>query len=90
MVFVADYKASVVFAQDEAIERTFKTIAKHFAEVFMILVPGGKAKLAMETAGVSVTDEGGNHWIDHWGSVQTVVFLMVTFLSLSLSCDFLP
>lgn len=35
--------------KDEAIERTFKTIAKHFSEVFSELVPGGKATLVIET-----------------------------------------
>lgn len=35
--------------KDEAIERTFKTIAKHFSEVFAELVPGGKATLVIET-----------------------------------------
>lgn len=38
--------------KDEAIERTFKTIAKHFSEVFAELVPGGKAMLVMETGKV--------------------------------------
>jgi ABC-type glutathione transport system ATPase component len=33
--------------KDEAIERTFKGVAKHFSEVFEDLVPGGKASLVM-------------------------------------------
>jgi cell division protein FtsB len=35
--------------KDEAIERTFKTIAKHFSEVFSELVPGGKATLVIKS-----------------------------------------
>jgi len=43
--------------KDEAIERTFKTIAKNFTEVFKELVPGGNAALAIETAGLDDEDE---------------------------------
>jgi len=34
--------------KDEAIQRTFKGVAKHFTEVFAELVPGGKANLVMQ------------------------------------------
>jgi structural maintenance of chromosome 3 (chondroitin sulfate proteoglycan 6) len=33
--------------KDEAIERTFKGVAKHFAEVFSKLVQGGHGRLVM-------------------------------------------
>uniref|UniRef100_A0A7S3W759 RecF/RecN/SMC N-terminal domain-containing protein n=1 Tax=Emiliania huxleyi TaxID=2903 RepID=A0A7S3W759_EMIHU len=36
--------------KDEAMERTFKGIAKHFTEVFRELVPGGAGKLIMKTS----------------------------------------
>lgn len=42
--------------KDEAIERTFKGVAKHFSEVFEDLVPGGKASLVMM---VRKSAEGG-------------------------------
>ena len=35
--------------KDEAMERTFKGVAKHFADVFRELVPGGTGKLVMKT-----------------------------------------
>ena len=35
--------------KDEAIDRTFKTIAKHFSDVFSQLVPGGKGILVIQT-----------------------------------------
>jgi len=35
--------------KDEAIERTFKGIAKHFSDVFSEIVPGGKANLVIKT-----------------------------------------
>lgn len=34
--------------KDEAIERTFKGVAKNFREVFAELVPGGKGELVMQ------------------------------------------
>ncbi|CAL8464327.1 g3862 [Coccomyxa elongata] len=34
--------------KDEAIERTFKGVAKHFREIFAELVPGGKGELVMQ------------------------------------------
>eukprot|EP00742_Colponemidia_sp_Colp-10_P007154 GILJ01007683.1.p1 GENE.GILJ01007683.1~~GILJ01007683.1.p1 ORF type:complete len:1223 (+),score=303.09 GILJ01007683.1:1-3669(+) len=34
--------------KDEAIERTFKTVASHFQQVFAELVPGGVGKLTMQ------------------------------------------
>jgi hypothetical protein len=34
--------------KDEAIERTFKGVAKHFREVFAELVPGGRGELVMQ------------------------------------------
>jgi len=45
--------------KDEAIERTFKTIAKHFSEVFAELVPGGKATLVIETKAEGEAEEVG-------------------------------
>jgi structural maintenance of chromosome 3 (chondroitin sulfate proteoglycan 6) len=33
--------------KDESIERTFKGVAKHFAEVFSKLVQGGHGRLVM-------------------------------------------
>jgi len=36
--------------KDEAMERTFKGVAKHFSEVFRELVPGGSGKLLMKTS----------------------------------------
>lgn len=36
--------------KDEAMERTFKGVAKHFSEVFRELVPGGTGKLLMKTS----------------------------------------
>ena len=36
-------------AHPQAIERTFKGVSKHFAEVFAELVPGGSGKLVMKT-----------------------------------------
>jgi chromosome segregation ATPase len=50
---IVDLIAHLDAKKDEAIERTFKTIAKHFSEVFQELVPGGKAMLVMETEKVS-------------------------------------
>ena len=38
------------YKKDEAMERTFKGVAKHFSEVFRELVPGGSGKLVMKTA----------------------------------------
>ncbi|KAL9651690.1 hypothetical protein ABK040_009305 [Willaertia magna] len=43
--------------KDEAIERTFKQVAKNFKEIFQTLVPGGKASLTMKTAKKSAEDE---------------------------------
>lgn len=34
--------------KDEAIERTFKQVAKNFAEVFEKLVPAGRGQLIMQ------------------------------------------
>jgi structural maintenance of chromosome 3 (chondroitin sulfate proteoglycan 6) len=34
--------------KDEAIERTFKGVAKNFREVFAELVPGGRGELVMQ------------------------------------------
>lgn len=34
--------------KNEAIERTFKGVAKNFREVFSELVPGGKGELVMQ------------------------------------------
>lgn len=34
--------------KDEAIERTFKGVAKHFREIFSELAPGGRGELVMQ------------------------------------------
>lgn len=44
--------------KDEAIERTFKGVAKHFAEVFHELVPTGRASLVMLKKPTGVEGEG--------------------------------
>jgi len=41
---------SLDLKKDEAMERTFKGVAKHFTEVFRELVPGGTGKLIMKSA----------------------------------------
>ena len=45
------------FKKDEAIERTYKQVTRHFSEVFRELVPGGSGKLLMKTAPAAA--EGG-------------------------------
>jgi hypothetical protein len=40
--------AALDMRKDEAIERTFKGVAKHFRDVFAELVPGGKGELVMQ------------------------------------------
>uniref|UniRef100_A0A7S3VMZ6 Structural maintenance of chromosomes protein n=1 Tax=Dunaliella tertiolecta TaxID=3047 RepID=A0A7S3VMZ6_DUNTE len=50
--------------KDEAIERTFKGVAKHFREVFADLVPGGRGELVMQkrhpTTGMAEGEEEGD------------------------------
>jgi len=41
--------AALDLRKDEAIERTFRGVAKHFREVFAALVPGGRGELVMVT-----------------------------------------
>lgn len=41
--------AALDMRKNEAIERTFKGVAKEFREVFAELVPGGKGELVMQT-----------------------------------------
>ncbi|PVV00813.1 hypothetical protein BB560_004789 [Smittium megazygosporum] len=45
--------------KEEAIERTFKSVAKSFSEVFEVLVPAGKGKLVMQRDS-SNTNSGNN------------------------------
>lgn len=40
--------ATLDMRKNEAIERTFKGVAKNFREVFAELVPGGKGELVMQ------------------------------------------
>lgn len=40
--------AALDMRKNEAIERTFKGVAKNFREVFAELVPGGKGELVMQ------------------------------------------
>ena len=40
--------AALDMRKDEAIERTFKGVAKHFRDVFAELVPGGRGELVMQ------------------------------------------
>jgi structural maintenance of chromosome 3 (chondroitin sulfate proteoglycan 6) len=41
--------AALDLRKDEAIERTFRGVAKHFRDVFSALVPGGRGELVMVT-----------------------------------------
>ncbi|KAH3765431.1 structural maintenance of chromosomes protein 3 [Pelomyxa schiedti] len=43
--------------KDEAIERTFKGVAKFFLDVFQLLVPGGKASLVMQRKDLPNTED---------------------------------
>lgn len=66
--------------KDEAIERTFKQVAKNFSEVFLKLVPAGRGKLIMQRRMDQVSSSyfcmhalqerclyGGTHWqISHF------------------------
>ena len=40
--------------KDNALQTTFKMVAKHFAEVFKTIVPGGEGKLVMKTKDTQV------------------------------------
>ena len=54
---------SLDLRKDEAIERTFKGVAKNFREVFAALVPGGSGQLVMQKRHtVSVHGVGGGGW----------------------------
>lgn len=57
--------------KDEAIERTFKGVAKHFSEVFEELVPGGKASLVMMVK--KTGDEEAQSRIRHYSGVAIKV-----------------
>ncbi len=67
--------------KDEAIERTFKGVARHFTEVFGELVPNGKASLVMqrkrtaeeEEAGAEGEGEGARPGIRAWNGVAIKV-----------------
>lgn len=48
------------YKKDEAMERTFKGVAKHFSEVFRELVPGGSGKLVMKTAAPQAPPTGSS------------------------------
>ncbi|KAG1671785.1 hypothetical protein FOA52_000162 [Chlamydomonas sp. UWO 241] len=61
--------AALDMRKDEAIERTFKGVAKHFRDVFSELVPSGKGELVMQkrlggtgaaAGGAGDDDEGGS------------------------------
>lgn len=39
--------------KDNALDTTFKMVAKHFSEVFKTIVPGGTGKLIMKTKEVA-------------------------------------
>lgn len=73
--------------KDEAIDRTFKAIGKHFSEVFAELVPGGKAILVLETKGVNThatrnTSSSGPRAGD--ACMHLALFLIFFCLSLSM------
>lgn len=40
--------------KDDALQTTFKMVAKHFSEVFKTIVPGGEGRLIMKTKDVPV------------------------------------
>jgi len=40
--------------KDNALQTTFKMVAKHFSDVFKTIVPGGEGKLVMRTKDVQV------------------------------------
>ena len=58
--------------KDEAIQRTFKQVTRHFAETFKELVPGGSGKLLMKTASPS-TSEGGDSSSGGYGYSGVVI-----------------
>jgi structural maintenance of chromosome 3 (chondroitin sulfate proteoglycan 6) len=53
--------AALDLRKDEAIERTFRGVAKHFREVFAALVPGGRGELVMITRRAGAAQGGGGH-----------------------------
>jgi len=63
--------------KDEAMERTFKGVAKHFSEVFRELVPGGTGKLVMKTS----------HDASHSGS-GTAASRIATYQGISIKVQF--
>ncbi|KAL5994618.1 hypothetical protein ACLOJK_024671 [Asimina triloba] len=68
--------------KDEAIERTFKGVARHFREVFSELVQGGHGFLVMMKkkdveAGDDYEDEDGPHDADQEGRVEKYIGVKV-------------
>ncbi|KAF9586260.1 Structural maintenance of chromosomes protein 3 [Lunasporangiospora selenospora] len=64
--------------KDEAIERTFKQVAKNFSEVFVKLVPAGRGRLIMQrqmdpTPDVEEEEEHENSVIDNYSGVAIQV-----------------
>ncbi|KAG0071610.1 Structural maintenance of chromosomes protein 3 [Linnemannia elongata] len=69
--------------KDEAIERTFKQVAKNFSEVFLKLVPAGRGKLIMQRRMDETQDEDEED-DDHEASVidnYTGIAIQVSFNS---------
>eukprot|EP00879_Flechtneria_rotunda_P012761 GHRR01013325.1.p1 GENE.GHRR01013325.1~~GHRR01013325.1.p1 ORF type:complete len:1111 (+),score=537.85 GHRR01013325.1:324-3656(+) len=66
-VKIRELIAALDMRKNEAIERTFKTVAKNFREVFAELVPGGKGELVMQkrkTAGDAEADDSAGEGED--------------------------
>ncbi|KAG0033841.1 Structural maintenance of chromosomes protein 3 [Podila clonocystis] len=64
--------------KDEAIERTFKQVAKNFSEVFFKLVPAGKGKLIMQrkmdqTPGADEDEEEETSAVDNYAGIAIQV-----------------
>ncbi|KAG0023242.1 Structural maintenance of chromosomes protein 3 [Podila clonocystis] len=64
--------------KDEAIERTFKQVAKNFSEVFFKLVPAGKGKLIMQrkmdqTPGADEDEEEETSAVDNYTGIAIQV-----------------
>ncbi|KAF9137987.1 Structural maintenance of chromosomes protein 3 [Mortierella sp. GBA39] len=69
--------------KDEAIERTFKQVAKNFSEVFLKLVPAGRGKLIMQRR-IDQTQDGDEEEDDHETSAidnYTGIAIQVSFNS---------
>lgn len=59
--------------QDEAIERTFKGVSKHFAQVFTELVPHGKGSLVMQKSS-DMQEPGSSRIATYTGVAIKVAF----------------